>query len=189
MIACSAMKYDRWGIASAPAMITLRANVRSCLSLVFRTSSGLEPPPILGPEHFPQPYSLPRHSSSPVAASTKPPPLMTHRRGLSITSMMRVVSYKKESFSLIIIFIFLLLEKKKPQATAHNGIRSRRWEDSAAFWKHSCQGPLFLPQVFSLGLDAASRDLCWTYYILYYMLYYWTYSALKRCQHLKDGHL
>lgn len=74
-------------------IITFNANLFSFLSTVFRTSSGLGPPPILGPERFPQPYSSPHHSSSPVAASTKPPPLMTHQRGLSIISMMRAVSY------------------------------------------------------------------------------------------------
>lgn len=82
-------------------VIAFRANAISFLPVVFRIFSGLGPPPTLGPEHFPQPYSSPHRSSSPAAASTKPPPLMTRQRGLSIISMMRVVSQKMKCFCFV----------------------------------------------------------------------------------------
>lgn len=80
----------------------MHAHARSCLPAVSRTSSGLGPPPIPGPGHCRQPYSSLHPSCCPAAASTKPPPLMTHRRGLSITSTMRAVRYRKEMFLLLL---------------------------------------------------------------------------------------
>lgn len=62
------------------------------MSAACRTSSGVGPPPTLGPAPFPQRFSLPPHSCCPAAASTRPPPLTTHQKGQCIIFTMRVVS-------------------------------------------------------------------------------------------------
>lgn len=97
------LQWDRWSSVSTLPKLDFTAKVGSvfnrffCVFVpeAFRTFSGLAPPLIHGPAHFPQPYSLPPRSCYPAVASMRPPPSTTHQRGRCTISMTKAVSQRR----------------------------------------------------------------------------------------------